>query len=573
MFVNLFQRPELNREYEFQREVCHSLSLKATLFISSTLLLDDKIVSMCRYDQENYGDEPAIWLTPLENMPDTMVWLLSEAQKEKCVRESLSRFQRSFGFLPRSCGNYMLDASLIKYLKKYDPEITGIVGGCFEEGVKVFHGCNNSWYLFSEGGSWNPWYPSKSHSLRPAKNEDDWSGIIAVPHLSRDLLMAYENRDDVFASHPANSQRGLINEGLQHNYDYNLCDLTHLQQGYNDGFSYYQIHVGSSWLTRHHNIIDPESISRQLYKELLVYVKQLCDNCDAESLTLSEFVSEYKKIRPIRDCMVGAGKDIIMGSGKKAFWILNSSYRVLIDMFQGGSIGDLRPYIGEFPCSTGTDATDPRFYYMNSYPYIIQSQLRTGLKNHFKDGSRTTAFLIHNQETRDLCHYPASVYDFKRNDTEVELTILSEKIEFSDGLSFNLKTHFSFCSCGCIKITREIVSMKGTESTDHTVAIKEYVKGCYGFTEYPEDMKGIKLLADERAVGEYHYSDTTILGKKSVGVIIPQIQTIVEFEAITPAVSLTVSDGSLFSPFYTLTVQYNIQENKEVVTCLKLKKM
>ena len=115
--------------------------------------------------------------------------------------------------------------------------------------------------------------------------------------------------------------------------------------------------------------------------------------------------------------------------------------------------------------------------------------------------------------------------------------------------------------------------MKGTESSDHTVAIKEYVKGCYGFTEYPEDMKGIKLLTDAMAAAGYNYSDQTIPGKKSVGVIIPQIQTIVELEAITPAVSLTVSDGSLFSPFYTLTAQYSIQESKEVVTCLKLKKM
>lgn len=37
----------------------------------------------------------------------------------------------------------------------------------------MFAGCSYTWYLFSEGGPWTAYYPSKSNSLCPAKDKDE----------------------------------------------------------------------------------------------------------------------------------------------------------------------------------------------------------------------------------------------------------------------------------------------------------------------------------------------------------------------------------------------------------------
>ena len=68
--------------------------------------------------------------------------------------------------------------------------------------------------LFNEGMPWGPWYPAQNNTLRPATDEDEWSGMVAVPHLCRDLALSYEGRNEIsFATHPANVQRAMANEG------------------------------------------------------------------------------------------------------------------------------------------------------------------------------------------------------------------------------------------------------------------------------------------------------------------------------------------------------------------------
>lgn len=557
--------------YDFQRKIGHERGLKATNFVSPSYYGDREIIDKCIYDRDRYGDEIAIWLGPDEKSGGPAIWLLNQEDKERSVKKAIDGYIECFGCPPQVLGNYVFDSSLIKMIKNYCPSVKACVAGCFEEGVKVFHGCNNSWYLFSEGMSWNPWYPSKGHSIRPAENEDDWAGVVAVPHLCRDLVFGYESRNDFFASHPANVQRGLANDGYVHDYDFNLCDQYRMQEDFNDGFSYYQIHVGAGWLSHNFNVIDPDEVTQKLYTETLDYVAKLRDEGKVQSMTFSEFADEYRRIMPIGKQNVAVGKDILMGSGKHYYWVYDTNYRVLVDAFQGGSIGDLRPYAGKYDAITGVDAPNGR-YLMNTYPYLIQSQYRSGYKHHWFDGARTTLMMKHGGECLDMCAYNTRIEKVERTDCSSTLTLAPVDVKFDDGVEMKLQTVYEFLPEGKISVIRRVL---GISDPDAEIEIQEYVKGCYGFTEYPEDMKNIDLFVDSQKVLDYSYSSTNTKreGGKTVSVTIPEITTEFELGAETAADSVEIRDGHLFEPYYLMKLNYTVTaDTKEVRSWLQIRK-
>ncbi len=570
MIFNLIHRPWGHFEsYDFQRKCAHDLNLKATILIPTQKLDDERVISLSREDNEKYGDELGIWLDPLVDMPNTQVWLLSEEDKKRTVRYSIDKFREQFGYSPKSVGNYVVDSVLIKILKEYCPEVTAVVAGCFEEGVKVFHGCNNSWYLFSEGMSWNPWYPSKTQSVRPAENAEDWAGVVAVPHLSRDLVLGYEGRNDFFASHPANIQRGLANDGYIHNYDYNLVDQYRMQEDYNNGFSYYQIHVSPGWFKGNPNILDGPEVTETLYRETLEYLVELRKESKLTDMHLSEFAEYYKNNIPIGTTEIGVGKDILFGSGKHYFWVFNKSMRALVDTFQGGSIGDLRPYAGKYEAFTGIGAERPL---MNSYPYLIQSQYRSGAKYHHEDGARTTLLVSHKGETIDMCSCVSKIENVERKNNDSLLTLKPVTLSFKDGFTLEIQTCYEFKENGEIGITRKILSSSGNLSE---ITISEYVKACYGFTEYPEDLTGISFNLNGEKAGKYEYNAKSY--KKdtvtSVSADIYPVSTTIELKSET-ATKGEIRDGHHFAPFFTLILEYNLNnDKKEIKSWLNIKKL
>ena len=568
MIFNLIHRASELEQYDFQRECSHGLGIKATIMVPSRLLDNKKITDKAKADYESYGDEIGIWLEPLADMPNTMVWLLSEKEKLSAVKYSIDKYREVFGESPRAVGNYVLDSHLIQMIKDYCPDVTVCPAGCFEEGVKVFHGCNNSWYLFSEGMNWGPWYPSKNQSVKPAEDESDWAGVVALPHLSRDLVLGYESRNDFFASHPANIQRGLANEGRIHEYDYNLVDQYRMQEYFNNGFSYYQIHVSPGWLHNNPNILDSDEITYALYRETLSYIAELRDKGEICDMTMSEFAEYYKKNVPIGKSDIGVGKDILFGSGKQYFWICNPRMRTLVDTFQGGSIGDLRPYNKRYSSFTGADS---EFLMMNSYPYVIQSQYRTGVKHHFEDGSRTTAYVIHREEKKDMCFYQTKIESVVRSGDDVVLTLTPVKITFSDGFWVTVQTVYTFMLSGKIEVKRKILK---SANANADLYIEEYIKACYGYTEYPENMKDLKLFVADEEIGNYAYSAKRTASDKarSVGAEIPKLFCRMELSAVSNPVSAEISDGTLFSPFFTMKLKYDCTNQKEeVISWLNLK--
>ena len=254
--VNIIHRPELSPEYaekssgvkeksvqdesleifKFQQETAHINGLKTTIQITYASLFSDVIVNIAKEHHEKYGDEIGLSLLGLPckefrakyKTEDFCIWMFSDKQKEEIVDDVFKMFYDKFGFYPESTGSYFMDAYTINYIKKKYPSVKCAIATCWEEGPKAYHTCNNSWYTFMDGGPWNPWIPSKVNSHCPALNKDDDSGIVAIPHLSRDLLACFDGNGSNFGTHPQNVLRGMIyykdGDKIEYPYLYNLID-------------------------------------------------------------------------------------------------------------------------------------------------------------------------------------------------------------------------------------------------------------------------------------------------------------------------------------------------------------
>lgn len=106
------------------------------------------------------------------------------------------------------------------------------------------------------------------------------------------------------------------------------------------------------------------------------------------------------------------------------------------------------------------------------------------------------------------------------------------------------------------------------------VYIEEYVKAGYGYTEYPENMKDLKLFVGDEEIGNYAYSAirTASDQARSVSAEIPKLFCRMELSAASDPVSVEISDGTLFSPFFTMKLKYDCTDQKEeVISWLNLK--
>jgi hypothetical protein len=282
---------------------------------------------------------------------------------------------------------------------------------------------------------------------------------------------------------------------------------------------------------------------------------------------MAEFGDWFRQNVAIGQPFVNLAKEILYGSGKHYFWYLDPHFRITIDANQAGSIGDLRPYAGHFAAQTGPDS--PHLA-INSYPFIIHSQYRTGTSHHHSDGARTTLYLEHKDEKYDLCRCRTKVVDVQRDAAGTRVKFSPAKIIFKDGLKAGIETTYEFPGDGRILIHRRLSELSDPQAE---LRLQEYFKGCYGFTEYPENMHGLRLgvEADTSTSMEYGYSQRSLCAEPghAAWVEIPQIQTRVSLESVS-ARSASATDGHLFSPYYTLTLEQTLTVGKEMTSCLKI---
>lgn len=593
--VNIIHRPELSPEYaekalgkgkgvqdesldifRFQQNCAHKYGLKTTIQITYASLFSDVIIEMAKSDHEQYGDEIGLSLLGLPclefrakyHTEDFCIWMFDEKTKETIIDDVFGKFHEKFGFYPQSTSSYFLDAYTINYIKKHYPSVKCAVATCWEEGPKAYHTCNNSWYTFMDGGPWNPWIPSKVNSHCPASDAADDSGIVAIPHLSRDLMACFDGNGSNFRTHPQNVLRGMIyyNEAGEYEYPYlyNLIDQYRHLAKYNDGYSYNMMFVGPGWLNRRGRWEAPYELLAKSYEDGMKYYGKLKAEGKLLDMTMAEFADFYRSRHPDYsrgECALW--KDILYGSNKQYFWYADPSMRMCLDFNQGGAMIDLRPYVARIPqkCGIGTENV-----YDASYPYLIQINYRAGFFTHYAGAGTVKSCKVSCRgESADLC-LCRTMATYERIPGGVRLTADPVTVCLG-GLDVKIQSVFTVEEgTGRIITERKILNDLGGEE----VTFEEYFTGGFGTTEYQADMTSIMLGVDGESIAYSYHGRKVEKENASVAcVTIPDVCTTVEMGGDNDIA--LVEEGIAFSPVYHIALRKTICKGG-VTTWLRLLK-
>jgi hypothetical protein len=559
--------------FAFQQEAAHKRGLKTTIEMTYASLYSDEVVKMAKHDHEVYGDEIALTLLGLPckqfydkyKTKDFCIWMFSNEDKERIVDDVFSLFYEKFGFYPMSTGSYYLDAYTINYIKKKYPSVISAVATCWEEGVKAYHTTNNSWYTFIDGGPWNPWIPSKVNSAIPASSEEDDSGMVCIPHLSRDLIACYDGNGSNFGTHPQNVLRGMIYKDNEIPYFYNLVDMYRHQAKYNDGYSYNMMFVGPGWLNKAGRWEASYPLLKKSYEDGLDYYAKLKKKGELIDMTMSEFAIYYRKTHTYMQPEVALWKDVLYGSNKEYFWYYDPFMRTCLDFNQGGAMIDLRPYVAKLDIPVGIGTGNA---YDASYPYIIEANYRAGYFTHYAgQGTIKSCQVKRGDEVVDLA-LERTMATYSKVGEDIVLTTDPFDVVFSD-TTLKMVSIFTFKKGkGEIEVERKILS----NSASKEVSIEEYLVGCYGREEYSLDMSGITLEVEgkEKKSLSYAYKCRSLeLDKGLARAIIPQVNTTLELSS--DDASPRIEEGIAFSPMFRLSAT-KTTINGGLKTCLSLKK-
>lgn len=572
--------------FKLQQETAHKNGLKTTIQMTYASLFNEEAIDLAKEHHEKYGDEIALSLLGLPckefrekyKTKDFCIWMFSMEDKKSIVDDVFGKFHDIFGFYPESTGSYYMDADLVNYIKETYPSVKCAVATCWEEGPKAYHTCNNSWYTFMDGGPWAPWIPSKANVHAPAANESEDSGIVAIPHLSRDLLACYDGNGSNFGTHPQNVLRGMIydTKTWEYPYLYNLIDQYRALEKYNNGYAYNMMFVGPGWLNKMGRWEAPYELLKKSYEDGMAYYGKLKKEGKLTDMTMAEFADYYREKKTYTEPECALWRDILYGSDKQLFWYCDPYMRACVNMDQGGAIVDLRPYAAklEWPVGIGTPhVTDA------SYPFLIQEKYRAGYFTHYAgEGTVRSAKLTHNGEEVDLCLCRTKA-EFSEEVIEGGkkkriLTLKPVEIEFSD-LTVTLQTRVIFEE-GSSKIgmERRVLSMSDPGAK---VELNEYMVACYGTTEYAEDMTSLTLGcrkgADEKKI-DYAYKcrEEELDGADEVYCVLPPIKTRVALSADKEQAKGYVKEGYAFSPMFTLGYMTTLADKEVFTTWLSLER-
>ncbi|HHV31289.1 MAG TPA: hypothetical protein GXX74_02620 [Clostridiales bacterium] len=605
MILNLIHRPEMVPEYaekitgrgkaedigrkslltesldifKTQQRLAHENGLKTTIQMTYSSLFNEEAVRLAKEHHKQYGDEIALTLLGLPckefrekyKTKDFCIWMFSLEDKKTIVRDVFEKFHECFGFYPESTGSYFMDAELINYIKETYPTVKCAVATCWEEGPKAYHTCNNSWYTFLDGGPWAPWIPSKANSHAPAANAAEDSGIVAIPHLSRDLIACYDGNGSNFGTHPQNVLRGMIYRDGEYPYLYNLIDQFRYQAKFNNGYSYNMMFVGPGWMNKMGRWEAPYELLYKAYSDGCAYYGQLKKEGKLADMTMSEFADYYRMKKNYTEPECALWRDILYGSKKQVFWYCDPYIRACVNMDEGGAVVDLRPYVAkiDWPVGIGTKHVQNA-----SYPFLIQEKYRAGYFTHYAgEGTVRSAKMVHNGEQVDLCLCRTKAHFTQEGKCRI-LTLDPVEIEFSD-LTVKLQTVITFEEGSSrIRFDRRIIEMSDPNAE---VSIDEYMVACYGTTEYPEDMTPLTLeLAKDdvktKLAFAYKCREQSMDGADYTACILPPIDTRVSLTCQGREKTGYFKEGYAFSPMFTLGYTGKLKNGEVFTTWLNLEK-
>ncbi len=569
--------------FKTQQKIAHENGLKVTIHMTYASLFNEEAVKIAKEDHEKYGDEIALSLLglPCEQFrekyktKDFCIWMFSMEDKKAIVDDVFEKFYEIFGVYPQSTGSYYMDAELTNYIKEKYPSVKCAIATCWEEGPKAYHTCNNSWYTLFDGGPWAPWIPSKQNTHAPAADESEDSGIVAIPHLSRDLIACYDGNGSNFGTHPQNVLRGMIYDSKtwEFPYLYNLIDQYRAQEKYNNGYAYNMMFVGPGWMNKMGRWEAPYELLLKSYSDGCKYYGELKKEGKLTDMTMAEFADYYRGKKSYTEPECALWRDILYGSDKQLFWYTDPYMRAGVNMDQGGAIFDLRPYAAKLKWEVGIGT---KHVQEASYPYLIQEKYRAGYFTHYAgEGTIRSAKISYKGEEADLCLCRTKAHFSKEGNTRI-LTLDPVELVF-EGLTVELQTRLYFEEgTGCIRIAREILKMS---KPDEKIEINEYLSACYGTTEYPEDMDGIILRCEGTAAKEIIYAykcrEESLVNAEEVSAVISAIETKVSMRASQKEADGAegyIREGYAFSPMFTLGYKKQVSEKEVFETWLRLEK-
>jgi len=354
-------------------------------------------------------------------------------------------------------------------------------------------------------------------------------------------------------------------------YFRNLVDQYRAMARYNRGYAYNMMFVGPGWMSAAGRWEADYDFLLKSYQEGMAYYGQLKKEGKARDVTMSEFADIYRQGHPYTRPECALWKDILYGSQRQQFWYTDPWFRVCLDMNQGGAMIDLRPYAAKLvrPCGVGTKCLQDA-----SYPFLVQSLYRAGYFTHYAgEGAVKSCKLSHGGEEVDLCACRTRAsYSETRGTRIVALDPI--EIEFAN-LTVHVQSVFSFAEgSGEIEIVRQVID---TTDPEAEVVIDDYLTGCYGTTEYPEDLTGAKLTLEGRAGSQtidyaYQCREAEAPGIERVEALVPQVDTRLTMRADGDHAAGYFREGFAFSPMYTIGIKKRITGKGTLRTWLKVEK-
>jgi len=564
--------------FRTQQQIAHENGLRTTIQMTYASLFNAEAVAIAKEHHERFGDEIGSTFLGIQckefrekfKSKELAIWLFSMDDKRKIVAEVFDKFRDVFGFYPTSTGSYYMDAELVNYIKEKYPMVRAAVATCWEEGPKAYWNANNSWYTLMDGGPWNPWIPSKRNIHCIASDQTDDIGIVAIPHLSRDLMAVFDGPGSYYGTHPQNILRGMVFEGQELPYFQNIVDQYRAMQKYNRGYAYNMMFVGPGWMSKGGRWEADYALLLKSYRDGMAYYSELKQQGKLQDLTMSEFADVYRANRPYTRPECTLWRDILYGSRRQMFWYADPWMRFCLDMNQGGAMVDLRPYAAKLvrPCGVGTKANQDA-----SYPFLVQSLYRAGYFTHYAgEGAVKSCKIGHAGEQVDLCTCRTLASFSEDGDTRI-ITLDPVTIEFAD-FSVQVQSIFRLAEgTGEVEIIRRVFASSNPEAD---ISIDEYITACYGTTEYPEDLTGVRLSLTGAGVSEsidyaYQCREAEIENMQSAEALIPQVDTRLSIRTEALAAGY-FREGFSFSPMYTLGIKKIIKAEGELRTWLKVAK-
>ncbi len=423
--------------FRTQQRIAHENGLRTTIQMTYASLFNEEAVAIAKEHHARYGDEIGSTFLGLQctqfrekfTSKELAIWLFSMEDKRRIVDEVFGKFHEVFGFLPTSTGSYYMDAELVNYIKEQYPMVKAAVATCWEEGPKAYHNANNSWYTLLDGGPWNPWIPSKRNIHCPASDEADDIGIVAIPHLSRDLMAVFDGPGSYYGTHPQNILRGMVYEDREIPYFMNIVDQYRAMAKYNRGFSYNMMFVGPGWMSKSGRWEADYDFLLKSYQDGMAYYGQLKKEGQAVDLTMSEFADVYRAGSALHPARMHALEGHPVRLQRQQFWYADPWMRFCLDMNQGGAMIDLRPYAAKLvrPCGVGTKHIQDA-----SYPFLVQSLYRAGYFTHYAgEGAVKSCKFGYDGEEVDLCTCRTLASFSEEGDTRV-VTLDPVEIEFDE---------------------------------------------------------------------------------------------------------------------------------------------